>query len=516
MKNKVAKKKTIFRRDKNGRIYVVIGKKKVYLPKNLSAKKLVERGLINNVIRIVNNTSEKKKVKRRRKTKKLSEYIPSSDSIYSAVQSAYNKIQNIEKKTKREVERNQPERLPALPAPERLPALPAPENLRNYLDMMRANEEDQNRFNVPMKKPKTKVKVQLVKDPKPKKQTYEMFKRDFKRQYGIKRNLRSGDDDILKEIYRNGNRQPSAIRDFLKKYNIEMKEETRQTQPSTPSRIPVLKKKKKEEEKKRERKQEQDDEQDEKSKREQRRLLELRQFQEAEKEFIKQMREEEEQFKKQKEKQEPKDEKEETKAEAKPKTNTNEEMKAEQQIAMNEQGGDGRRKQGEGLSEVDINRVMNKYKKKGWITTIAADEIPTKILPKVKKNHSLGFIMNTAKRSARKGVHWVAVYISIKDASVEYFDSFGELPSKLTTQGLKQIMQKLDLPVLYKFKINRVQHQANSSDECGYFAMKFLMDRFKKVPFTKASGFDDRIQNKSKKYEKEIKLLKRLPPFSYI
>lgn len=170
---------------------------------------------------------------------------------------------------------------------------------------------------------------------------------------------------------------------------------------------------------------------------------------------------------------------------------------------------------GRGLSEVQINKVMNKYKNKPYLGVISADEIKTRILPKVRPNKSLAFIMNTDKRSG-KGIHWVAVNVSVKDASVEYYNSFGTAPTPTTMKGLKQIVDKLKLPVLYKFKVNRVQHQNNNSSNCGYFAMEFLLKRFRGIPFSKASGYDDRIKNKSKQFEKEIERIKKLKPFSYL
>lgn len=179
-----------------------------------------------------------------------------------------------------------------------------------------------------------------------------------------------------------------------------------------------------------------------------------------------------------------------------------------------EKRGQGKRSS-KGLSEAQINKVMNKYKNKPYLGVISCDEIKNRILPKVRPNKSLAFIMNTDKRSG-KGIHWVAVNVSVKDASVEYYNSFGTAPTPTTMKGLKQIMDKLKLPVLYKFKINRVQHQNNNSSNCGYFAMEFLLKRFRGIPFSKASGYDDRITNKSKKYEKEIEMLKRLKPFAYL
>lgn len=168
-----------------------------------------------------------------------------------------------------------------------------------------------------------------------------------------------------------------------------------------------------------------------------------------------------------------------------------------------------------GLSETQINKAMKTKTNKGWMGTVASDEILTNILPKVRKNKPIAFVMNTDPRT-KPGNHWVSIYISPKDASVEFYDSFGREPSPKVKLALKKIMDKLNLKTMYKFKINRVKQQTDNSNTCGYHSMKFLLDRFKGKTFPQASGFDDRIQDKSKKYEKEINNLKKQKAFGYI
>jgi hypothetical protein len=178
------------------------------------------------------------------------------------------------------------------------------------------------------------------------------------------------------------------------------------------------------------------------------------------------------------------------------------------------QSGQGLKKISEkGLSEDEINKVMKKYKY--YYGTIASDEISSKIKPVIKKTKPIGFIMNLDKRS-KPGSHWIAIFISPKSASVEYYDSFGREPQKHVTKQLKDLVDSLNLPVLYKFKVNKVKHQTDNSNLCGFHSMKFLIQRFKNIPFSTASGYDDRIKDKSKKYEAEIRKLINQKPFSYI
>jgi Ulp1 family protease len=95
--------------------------------------------------------------------------------------------------------------------------------------------------------------------------------------------------------------------------------------------------------------------------------------------------------------------------------------------------------------------------------------------------------MNLDKRS-KPGSHWIAIYIDPQSASVEYFDSFGRDPDKHVMKQLKDLVDSLNLKYLYKLKINKVKHQTDNSNLCGFHSMKFLINRFKGVPFSKASG----------------------------
>jgi hypothetical protein len=66
-----------------------------------------------------------------------------------------------------------------------------------------------------------------------------------------------------------------------------------------------------------------------------------------------------------------------------------------------------------------------------------------------------------------------------------------------------------------KLKENRIKHQAeedkdgNPTTTCGWHAMKFAMDILMRgKSFAEATGYDDRIKDKSGKYEKEIEEIK--------
>lgn len=113
---------------------------------------------------------------------------------------------------------------------------------------------------------------------------------------------------------------------------------------------------------------------------------------------------------------------------------------------------------------------------------ISADEIR-----KLPKKIPIGFIMNLDKRN-QPGSHWVAVYIS--NDSIEYFDPFGKDPTDQFKKDITNFVNSMHLPIMMKFKINKVQRQHGNSFKCGYHSIRFLDDRFRGIPFYKASGYD--------------------------
>ena len=68
-------------------------------------------------------------------------------------------------------------------------------------------------------------------------------------------------------------------------------------------------------------------------------------------------------------------------------------------------------------------------------------------------------------------------------------------------KDLKKFVDKINHNVYLKFKINKIKQQSAKSDNCGIFAMKFLIDKFNGKPFKFCTGFSD-IVNSEKKAEK--------------
>lgn len=164
-----------------------------------------------------------------------------------------------------------------------------------------------------------------------------------------------------------------------------------------------------------------------------------------------------------------------------------------------------------GVYSDQILKMMKNYVKDGFLGVVAADEVhllAQKSLPFDK----FGFIMNKDP-STKPGSHWTAVYVdTVDDKEIDYFDSFAEEPDELLLSELKKMLQAHKLDIYLKFKVNRVKHQAENSNLCGFHAMKFLMDRFAGKPFVDASGW-----SAVRKGEAEAKnLMQKFDRFGYI
>ena len=158
---------------------------------------------------------------------------------------------------------------------------------------------------------------------------------------------------------------------------------------------------------------------------------------------------------------------------------------------------EGNGKGDKGLTNFQIDKMMAKYPE--FLGTISCDQIDDMILPHIDEgNQKGGFVMNLDK-SGEPGSHWVGVYFdALKDFEINYFDSFADPPTKKTLDGIKHIDDALDSKYYLKFKENMIQRQNNNGSNCGYFAMAFLIDRFRGKPFIHASGYDDHIKSEKK------------------
>jgi len=143
---------------------------------------------------------------------------------------------------------------------------------------------------------------------------------------------------------------------------------------------------------------------------------------------------------------------------------------------------------------------MNNY-----IGTFPADFL--KYLPD-KLPREFGFIMNLDK-SDKPGSHWVAVYIdTLHNNSIEYYDSFGREPSKDFMKQIKKLIDRIEPNTYLKMKINRIQDQNVNTSNCGFFCMRWILDKATGKNFKESTRFNPNG-------EKEISLWKN-KMFSYI
>ncbi|GAM21186.1 hypothetical protein SAMD00019534_043610 [Acytostelium subglobosum LB1] len=158
---------------------------------------------------------------------------------------------------------------------------------------------------------------------------------------------------------------------------------------------------------------------------------------------------------------------------------------------------------GKGLYDHEIDKMMEPWKEDGYVGTVPADRVD-----KLPIKDKMSFIMNLNK-SNQPGSHWVACNIDADcDKSVEYYDSFGDDPSDDFMKRVKVLIDRIDPDTYLKMKINKIVDQAANSDTCGWFCIKYLINRFNNVPWKVASGYSE--PKSVRKGEKEVRKLKEL------
>ena len=164
---------------------------------------------------------------------------------------------------------------------------------------------------------------------------------------------------------------------------------------------------------------------------------------------------------------------------------------------------------GRGLYESEIKQTMNKYE--SFLGVYANDEID-KIADKVKPQSRGSAIINTANRKTG-GQHWQAIYFDGRpngSKTVEFYDSFGEEPTKHQLKAIKMIVDKLKADTYLKLKVNKMKKQSANSDNCGWFSMKFLIDRYRGKSFQEASGYNEQLKSAVGRGETEIRKFKSM------
>jgi hypothetical protein len=164
----------------------------------------------------------------------------------------------------------------------------------------------------------------------------------------------------------------------------------------------------------------------------------------------------------------------------------------------------------DGLSNIQIDGIMKPYPE--YLGTISSDGLGD-IIPKIAPKSRGGVVINT-KPSSHRGEHWQALFWDGRPQgsnSIEFYDSYGDPAPKHVLNAIEDIAERLDANTYLKFKENTVHKQGDSSN-CGFFATKFLIDRFRGISFREATGYIDM----SGKGEREIESFRKQVGFGYV
>ena len=152
----------------------------------------------------------------------------------------------------------------------------------------------------------------------------------------------------------------------------------------------------------------------------------------------------------------------------------------------------------EALTTQDINNIMFPFNY--YIGCFSNDQID-KIIKYIKKNDlsKFCFILNTLNYKDNKKIgHWVSIYGDLTDEyTLEYYDSFGNEPNKELKRKLKNLIADLQPDYYLKFKINKQKEQGNNNFLCGYFAIKFLIERLNNISFKEATKYKTIKENEN-------------------
>ena len=142
----------------------------------------------------------------------------------------------------------------------------------------------------------------------------------------------------------------------------------------------------------------------------------------------------------------------------------------------------------DGLYDDQIENILQS-KTKRFVPVIMSDEIPTLLKYVNPKTKEFGFVINSTS-SKTDGQHWRAVFLDFINCEIDYYDSLVSQPTKQFLQDIKLLIDKVNPPCYMKLKVNLCKVQDDESQNCGFFASKFIIDRFKNKPFKEASMVD--------------------------
>ena len=151
-----------------------------------------------------------------------------------------------------------------------------------------------------------------------------------------------------------------------------------------------------------------------------------------------------------------------------------------------------------------IDNIMDRYKPE-YIGCRGIDQI--RDLP---EQDIIASCVNLSP-STEQGTHWVGLFISVPEGSVEWFDPLADPPPESFRTDIKHWLDNvIEANTLFKLKVNDVQLQskARNNANCGYHVIRFLRKRLNGVPFKTATKYE-RTKGKVNEAEQEIEEYKK-------
>jgi hypothetical protein len=83
------------------------------------------------------------------------------------------------------------------------------------------------------------------------------------------------------------------------------------------------------------------------------------------------------------------------------------------------------------------------------------------------------------------------VYLDFEMGDVCYYDSLVSNPSKMLLKDIKMLIDKVKPDHYMKLKVNNVKEQSDYSNNCGFFASRFICDMYAGKKFKNATRYTD-------------------------
>ena len=175
-----------------------------------------------------------------------------------------------------------------------------------------------------------------------------------------------------------------------------------------------------------------------------------------------------------------------------------EEAEEPQEGAEEPQEGEGKQGKG-GLTGYEIDTILKAdpfYMGSHFLTSFDSEILNGLKDDKNRKKKIIDFVI-------LNNHHWVACRVDpIKDMSVEYYDPLGRNPPKKFFEKIKNIIDFIKPTVYLLIKINLIQNQAINTNNCGWFAIHFLLQRLLNKSWKFSTGYLDLKEDQIKKLKK--------------